>query len=213
MAKKCKYYVVWKGVEPGIYDNWEDCEEQVATFPGARYKSFPSYEAAVQAFRSGSDDASVLLALMRRPAAVINYADIPDIDTAAIAVDAACAGNPGPMEYRGVEVGSGRELFHIGPLPGGTNNIGEYLALVHALALCARRGETHRTIYSDSRTAQSWLRRRGSHTQIVPNSYNARVFALLSRADAWVRTHELTNPVVKWRTDEWGEIPADFNRK
>ena len=38
-----------------------------------------------------------------------------------IAVDAACSGNPGKMEYRGVYVADGRELFHIGPFEEGTN--------------------------------------------------------------------------------------------
>ena len=90
------------------------------------------------------------------------------------------------MEYRGVMVGTGEELFHYGPVADGTNNVGEFLALVHALALCEQKGWV-RTIYSDSRTAQAWLRNRKTHT---------------SRC-----------PVVKWDTEKWGEIPADFGRK
>lgn len=31
-----------------------------------------------------------------------------------LAVDAACSGNPGPMEYRGVHVASRQEIFHFG---------------------------------------------------------------------------------------------------
>lgn len=214
MAKKQKYYVVWVGIEPGIYDNWEDAEEQVATYPGAKYKSYKSYEAAVAAFRG--DDANECRALLeyaRRPAAQNNYAALPGMTPDAIAVDAACSGNPGPMEYRGVEVISGKELFHVGPLPGGTNNIGEYLALIHALALCAQKGEQHRVIYSDSRTGLSWLRRRGSNTRILPTAENRKVRELLTRADHWIQTNPIANPIRKWPTEEWGEIPADFGRK
>lgn len=214
MAKKCKYYVVWVGIEPGIYDNWEDCSEQVTTYPGAKYKAYPSYESAVKAFRDGTDDDKALLNLLKKqPPVVIDYSAFPDIDPHAIAVDAACAGNPGPMEYRAVSLATGQQLFHFGPCPAGTNNIGEYLAIVHALALCAQQGEPHRTIYSDSRTAQSWVRRRRANTQILPTPENQRVRELLARADKWLQTHELTNPIKKWNTELWGEIPADFNRK
>lgn len=216
MAKKSKYYVVWVGVEPGIYDNWEDCADQVTTFPGAKYKSFPSYESAVQAYREGGgvvDEKKSLLHLVQRPAVALNYEAFPEIDANGIAVDASCPGNPGPMEYQGVSLSSGQRLFHYGPLPGGTNNIGEFLAIVHALALCAQNGQPHRTIYSDSRTAQSWVRNRRANTHIIPTAENAQVRAVLERANTWLATHPLTNPIRKWETSQWGEIPADFNRK
>ena len=54
------------------------------------------------------------------------------------AVDAGCSGNPGPMEYRGVDMRTGKQIFHFGPIQG-TNNIGEFLAIVHALALMEQR--------------------------------------------------------------------------
>lgn len=215
MAKKSKYYVVWVGIEPGIYDNWEDCEEQVATFPGAKFKSFPSYTAAVNAYRQGGgiDEGGSLMRLIERPPVELDYSAFPEVDPEAIAVDAACAGNPGLMEYQGVSLATGRRIFHFGPLEGGTNNIGEYLAIVHALALCAAQGEPRRTIYSDSKIAQSWVRHRRSNTNITPSPDNQRVREVLARADRWLQTHQLTNPICKWQTEIWGEIPADFNRK
>ena len=214
MAKKQKYYVVWVGIEPGVYDNWEDAAEQVLTYPGARYKSFNSQAEAIRAFR-GDDDAEgkTLIELFKRPAVAVNYAAIPEIDTTAIAVDAACSGNPGMMEYRGVEVGTGREIFHKGPFPDGTNNIGEYLALIHALALLENQGDTARVIYTDSRTALSWLRNCHSNTKIAPTAGNAQLLEILRRADRWIDTHNPRNPIRKWNTAEWGEIPADFGRK
>ena len=127
------------------------------------------------------------------------------------AVDAACSGNPGPMEYQCIDLQTGAQVFHYGPIHG-TNNIGEFLALVHVLALCRQQG-IDRPVYSDSRTALSWLRRRGHRSMLKPTPRNAAVLRLLARADAWVKANTWTNRVMKWDTDHWGEIPADFGRK
>ena len=210
-----KYYVVWEGREPGVYDNWDDAWEQVDGFPGARYKSFAGRQAAIEAFRgSPGAEASFLrqLGRMGRPAPV-DYTTIPEVRLDALAVDGACSRNPGPMEYRCVRVIDGAEVFRMGPLDGGTNNIGEYLALIHAAALLAQRGDTSTPIYTDSVTALSWLRRRHSNTKLTPNAANARVMELLERADRWIATHTIPNPILKWPTERWGEIPADFGRK
>lgn len=214
MAPKRKFYVVWAGLSPGIYDTWEECQAQVEGFAGARYKAFPDIESATAAFRgSYEDQASLLIALSKRTNPSVGYESFPEIRTDAWAVDGACSGVPGPMEYQCVEVGTGKRIFHFGPLEGGTNNIAEYLALVHALALLDRQGDHSRPVYSDSRTALAWLRNRRSKTTLEPTAENARIFELLERADRWVNTHPLVNPVLKWDTQTWGEIPADFNRK
>jgi len=210
-----KFYVVWQGFSPGIYDTWEECQAQVEGFKGAKFKSFNNIEDATAAFRgSYEDQAGLLIALAnRKAAAVTDFSCFPEIRTDAIAVDGACAGVPGPMEYRGVEVATGRELFHVGPYPGGTNNIAEYLALVHALALLDKQGDHTTPVYSDSRTALSWLRNRRSKTTLTPTEENRVIFAMLERANRWVATHAISNPVMKWQTEIWGEIPADFGRK
>ncbi len=214
MAPRRKYYVVWQGLSPGIYDSWEECKAQVDGVAGARYKAFGSIEDATAAFRgSYEDQATLLIALAGRKPVITDLSSFTEIRSDAIAVDGACSSNPGPMEYRGVGVATGRELFHVGPLAGGTNNIGEYLALVHALALLDRNGDRTTPVYSDSRTALSWLRRRHSNTKIEPTPQNAKVFELLERANRWVMTHRWSNPVLKWETETWGEIPADFGRK
>ena len=101
----------------------------------------------------------------------------------------------------------------MGPLAGGTNNIGEYIAIIHAASLLARRGDLRTPIYSDSRTALSWVRRGRSNTTIKPNSENGQVITLLRRADAWLAANRIVNPLLKWNTELWGEIPADFGRK
>ena len=135
----------------------------------------------------------------------------PGIGTYALAVDAACSGNPGPMEYRGVYLGDGKEIFHFGPVHG-TNNIGEFLAIVHALAMLDKQG-LKMTIYSDSRTAISWVRKKCCKTQLERTGETEQLFQLIERAEAWLKAHRVTIPIVKWETDQWGEIPADFGRK
>ena len=217
MASKArnKFYVVWEGHEPGIYDNWEDAKEQVEDFPGARFKSFSGIEEATAAYRGNPDEyIGLYRALACRDIKVVNYENFPEIQLSGIAVDAACAGNPGPMEYKGVIVGTGEQLFHYGPIMGGTNNIGEYIAIIHALALLAQKGDTTTPIYSDSVTALSWIRQRRSKTKLLPTEQNKKVFELLERANRWIMSHPFPpNPILKWDTEAWGEIPADFGRK
>lgn len=61
MAEKRKFYVVWEGRDPGVYDNWDDCLAQVEGFPGAKYKSFKSQQEAVEAFRGNGEEEETLL--------------------------------------------------------------------------------------------------------------------------------------------------------
>lgn len=226
MAKRNKFYVVWEGFAPGIYDNWEECQAQIDGYPKARYKSFPDQDSATEAFRNGypgADDAAMAIfhamaehirqeQAKNQPSIPI-WQRFPEIHSNGIAVDAACSVNPGPLEYRGVRIADGVEIFHIGPMAGGTNNIGEYLALIHALALLKKAGDSTTPIYSDSRIALKWLRQRHSNSKLVPTADNARVFELLARADRWLATNTPLNPVLKWDTERWGEVPADFGRK
>lgn len=209
-----KFYVVWKGFSPGIYDSWEECKLQVTGFPGAEYKSFDSQEAATKAYRGDYNEQIQLLrsiAMNRRE--TVNYEAIPDIIKDSIAVDGACSGNPGPMEYRGVDVMTGAEIFHVGPLADGTNNVAEYLALIHVLAFLKKTNNTKTVVYSDSRTALSWLRNRGHKSKLARTKNNDKIFDMLARADKWIQSNVSYNRVIKWDTEKWGEIPADFDRK
>ena len=209
-----KWYVVWVGNNPGIYDSWEECKAQVDGYPGARYKSFNNQTEATEAYRNGDITVrETLRAIARGPRNTINYLAFDDIIADSIAVDGACAGNPGMMEYRGVDVQTGVELFRRGPFPDATNNIGEFLAIVHALAMFHQQGNDHTAIYSDSLTAISWIRQRKCNTKVQRTPGNGLLFQLIQRAEAWLQTHTWKNAIVKWQTDRWGEIPADFGRK
>ena len=210
---KRKWYVVWRGTEPGICDSWAECESRVKGFPGARYKAFKTQQEAVEAFRNDPEELDILRAIARAPREIVNYEAIPDIVRDSIAVDGACAGNPGIMEYRGVDVPTGVELFHQGPFPDATNNIGEFLAIVHALALCWQRGLTQKTIYSDSYNAILWVKKRQCKTKLERTPQTEQLYQIIARAENWLRTHDYRNPIVKWETGKWGEVPADFGRK
>ncbi len=212
-SDRCKWYVVWQGTEPGICDSWAECESRVKGYPGARYKAFNSQQEAVEAFRNDPGEMDILRAIARAPREVVNYDAIPDIVHDSIAVDGACSGNPGLMEYRGVDVPTGVELFHQGPFPDATNNIGEFLAIVHALALFHKQGNDKTAIYSDSKTALAWVRNKQCRTKVARTEANAHLFQIVARAERWLATHTWTNPLLKWNTAEWGEIPADFGRK
>lgn len=212
--RRRKFYVVWAGHSTGVFDSWEECKLQTENYPGARYKSFDSQQEAIEAYRGDpADYINVFRAMAHRPTQVVNYDAIPEILPGSIAVDAACSRNPGPVEYRGVDISTGAQLFHVGPLEAGTNNIGEFLALVHALAWLQNIDRPDITIYSDSRTAMSWVRNRHAKTTLTPTPQNLRIRQLVARAEAWLQSNTPRNRIVKWDTEKWGEIPADFGRK
>lgn len=128
------------------------------------------------------------------------------------AVDAACSGNPGPMEYQCIDLQTGAQVFHFGPVHG-TNNIGEFLAIVHALALMDKQGIKGKTIYSDSRNAIIWVQKGKCKTTLKRTPQTAQLYQIIARAEYWLRTHPITTPILKWDTQKWGEVPADFGRK
>lgn len=136
----------------------------------------------------------------------------PEVVANAWAVDAACSGNPGPMEYQAIDLQTGAQVFHFGPIHG-TNNIGEFLAIVHALALMEKQGITGKTIYSDSYNAILWVRKKQCKTKLEHTPQTEQLYQIIRRAEQWLRTHAVTVPIIKWETQKWGEIPADFGRK
>jgi len=201
-----KWYVVWKGKEPGVYGTWPECKQQIDGFEGALYKSFETQLQAVEAFRSGPKK----YIGKKKPVAGHSYSS--SVVLRSLAVDAACSGNPGKMEYRGVYTESGEVIFHIGPLEEATNNIGEFLALVHGLALLKKQNSTI-PIYSDSVNAIQWVKNKKCKTLLKPCPANEPVFNLIKRAEKWLTENNYPNPILKWETKLWGEIPADFGRK
>jgi ribonuclease HI len=200
---KTKYYVVWVGRQPGIYTSWADCAEQVNGFSGAKYKSFEKEAHAKEAFALAWEQFIGKSTPLSLP---------PEVIADSISVDAACDGSPGNLEYRGVFTETGEELFHVGPLPNGTNNLGEFLAIVHALALQKKQGKST-PIYSDSRTALAWVKQKQVRSKLPRNENTERVWSLADRALDWLNNNLYSNELLDWKTEEWGEIRADFGRK
>jgi ribonuclease HI len=212
--KKAAYYVVWRGKQPGIYDSWELCEAQVKGQAGAVYKGFSTRAEAEKAFADVPENY-----IVRKPKSEIANRQSSTTNTPsgvpilpALAVDAACSGNPGVMEFRAVVADTGTEVFHRGPFVSGTNNIGEFLAIVLGLAWL-KQNNLPWALYSDSRIALSWLKEGRCKTKIEWNASNQDLFHMVRKAEMWLHDNTWTTPIYKWDTKAWGEIPADFGRK
>lgn len=202
---KVKFYVVWKGRVPGIYNSWPECQAQVMGFEKALYKSFATRKEAEMAFKKDPWLA------MNKTTKSANSSSSAGIISNSLSVDAACSGNPGKMEYRGVHVSTKEEWFLM-EFPLGTNNIGEFLAIVHALSVLNRRN-INIPIYTDSATALAWVRKKKCGSKLEENAETASLFDFIRRAEKWLIENSWTQPLIKWDTKKWGEIPADFGRK
>ncbi len=221
MAKKKKYYVVWQGNSPGIYDSWEECQKQVIGVTAAQYKSFESREEAEAAFQRPYDEVKgqksagpkkeCMVGVDENGMTVVRPGSVDGPILDSLAVDAACSGNPGVMEYQGVYVANRQQIFHY-KAPVGTNNIGEFLAIVHGLSYLKKHG-LNQIIYSDSVNAINWVKRKECRTKLPLNAQTAELWNYIRRAEYWLQTNSYTTEIRKWDTDHWGEIPADFGRK
>jgi len=205
MAKQ-KFYVVWKGRHTGVFTSWEACSAQVSGYPGAEYKSFDSLAAAESAFRVA------YAAFMGKPASTGQWKmSLTKPEIPSISVDAACAGMPGPVEWRGVETESGKQIFRAGPYPGGTNNVGEFLAIVRGLTWLAEK-QRDWPLYSDSENAILWVKAKKCRTKLERTGKNAALFELIAHAEETLKDLKSFR-ILKWDTEMWGENPADFGRK
>ncbi|MBJ6360946.1 ribonuclease H [Paenibacillus sp. GCM10012307] len=223
---KSKFYVVWEGKKPGVYTSWPECQKQVAGTKGAKYKSYESKAAADKAFREGwtrhwgqggqAGVASADTTGKSRTAASKRKSDgitsAQEIDYDSISVDVGTHGNPGPVEYRGVDTRTGQLLFSNENIGKGTNNLGEFLAIVHGLGYLKQQGSS-KTVYSDSLNALKWVREKKVSTTLVKDASTRQIWELIERAESWLRNNTYDNKVLKWQTKQWGEIKADYDRK
>ena len=211
MAKKPKFYVVWYGHRTGVFPTWDDCKAAIKGVKGAQYKSFLTFNEAKIAYNKEYADYIGKNTKKKTPSKdEIERIGEPNLYT--IAVDAASSGNPGKMEYRGVDTQTHKQLFHQGPFLQGTNNVGEFLALVHGLAYLKQK-KNDRNIYSDSKIAIGWVKKKKCNTKLKQTSKNNALFELIARAEVWLKNNSYQTKIIKWETKVWGEIPADFGRK
>jgi len=212
MGKQKKWYVVWEGRKTGVFTTWAECEKQIKGLKGgAKYKSFPSRASAENAF---SDHFSEHYGkkTIESPLSPAQLQKVGKPIKMSIAVDGAGNNQTGTVEYRGVFTETNTELFRKGPFKGGTNNLVEFLALVHALAYC-KKHKIEYPVYSDSRTAMSWVRRKQCRSKKARTNANKEIYNLVDRAEFWLKNNSYGTTILKWETKAWGEIPADFGRK
>ncbi|WP_375496937.1 viroplasmin family protein [uncultured Nostoc sp.] len=209
-----KYYAVFKGRKTGIFTNWEECEEQINGFSGALYKSFKTKEEAEAALELTEQNFMITTEQeeVKQQKTKTKIFPAKELIINSLCVDASCLGNPGYVEYRGIYTATRKVIFHKSPMPNGTNNLGEFLAIVHALVHLNNQG-SNIPIYSDSETAILWVKNKKVRTKLNRSTDNEEIFNLVDRALKWLETNEYINPILKWNTVSWGEIPADFGRK
>jgi ribonuclease HI len=211
MSKKAKkkYYVVWRGFKPGIYETWDECKRMVNGFEGAQYKSFTTKEEAEQAFGKSYEEIKELKG--KKILHELTTDEKPVLYS--LSVDAACKGNPGPLEFQGVFTDTGTPIFRRGPYEEGTVNIGEFLAIVLALAWL-KKNNLKMPVYSDSKTAISWVKKKQINTKLKWSDKNKELLKAVHSALKWLNENDYSDiEILKWNTKLWGEIPADFGRK
>lgn len=216
--KKQKYYVVWQGNQPGIFNTWDECKKQVVGVAGAQYKSFDSLSEAQAAFQRPYSEVAGkktikenMVIVNEEGRTIVKAGNVAGPILDSLAVDAACSGNPGIMEYQGVHVATRTRIFHY-KTPVGTNNIGEFLAIVHGLSYL-KRNNLKQIIYSDSKIAINWVKHKECRSKLPCTPETVELWNYVRRAEAWLQTNTYTTEIRKWDTDNWGEIPADFGRK
>ena len=220
--KKKKHVDLWKKLDSALREN----KDNIKFLHARDVKYHPDYKKAEELGKtmSGKKNLPVDLGMMENIVDIFkvteNNSDItehlemedtkPILD--AICVDASCIGNPGKMEYRGFDIETGKLIFER-KYDEATNNIGEFLAIVLALAICKRKGNELKVIYSDSQNAISWINQKVCKTKLVKNEKNYIVFEDIEKAITWLKTNTYDTKILKWNTVAWGEIPADYGRK
>lgn len=208
MAKKQKYYVIWAGHKKGVFHSWAETEANIKGFPNAQYKSFESLDEANAAAKK-----NYWASIQPKAQKLTNRAgQVAPCILPSISVDAACAGNPGVLEYQGVNTETKEVLFKRGPFPVGTVNLGEFLAIVHGLSYL-KKNNCPFPLYSDSRTAIAWVRNKAIKTNLPRDAKTADLFDLVDKAIEWLKNNPTSTKIYKWETEDWGENPADYGRK
>lgn len=209
--EKNNFYVVWEGLKPGIYSNWGECQKQIIGVPNSKYKGFKTQLLAQKAFEEGPENywgKNVVESTLSQKE--LDRIGKPIIDS--VVVDAAHSSSTNQVEYKGIYLKTGEIIFQKGPYKDGTNNIGEFLAIVHALAYLKKHNSTI-PVYSDSKSARGWVKNKEARTNNERKESNKELFNLLERAVNWLKENKYPNKVLKWETKAWGENPADFGRK
>lgn len=197
MAKnKNKYYVVWRGRETGIFDSWEACRASIDGFQGAQYKGYPTWEEAHEGHINGYWNETIIRKIDAADTEVIKRSFITDVQCDA----------EGTMTYSILDNETLTYIYQSPKYLDANNNVGQFIAIVHALAHLARTSDT-RPIYTTSDTAIAWTKKRECNTRLCRTLNNTNLFDLLIRANSWIANNSFANQILKWNTASWGNPP------
>jgi ribonuclease HI len=193
MKKKKKFYTVWVGRNPGVYNTWDECKEQIHGFQNAVYKSFSTLEQAEEALKNDNKN-FIGIDIFESSLSLIELETIGNPLLDSICVDGAWNTQTHEIEYQGIYLKTSEKVFHFGPVSKGTNNIAEFLGLVHALAYC-KNHLLDVVIYSDSQTAISWVKKKKAATKIEIDEYSRHVLSLVQRAEEWLKANDYKSKI------------------
>ncbi|WP_345228155.1 ribonuclease H family protein [Hymenobacter koreensis] len=185
-----------KGRLPGVFTSWEECNAQVKGFPGGKFMGFFTREEADAAWAAAGESAEPIPEAPLQNSLVTKATWHPVTKA---------------VEYQGAYYPSREVVFRVGPYQHGTNYLAEFLAIVHALAYCKQQGLAL-PVYSESQPALDWVRQGAVRTSYQRTLDNQPLFALVDRAEAWLKGNTYPNPLLRWYSRQWGENPADFGR-
>ena len=152
MAKK-KYYVVFIGRKPGIYNEWfgaNGAEIQINGFSGARYQGFATLSDAKQAFNQFRKTNHVQRQKKTSPITERQIQEpVPGRTKITMYTDGGCIYNPGPGGYGVVLIKGKQKKEYSGSYRLTTNNRMELMACIIGLKKIKTASSV--VLYSDSK--------------------------------------------------------------
>lgn len=132
--------------------------------------------------------------------------------------DASYLSNTKLLEFRVVNIETGQELYRNSFADTlHTTNIGEFFGLVRGIKIHIDSNlALDYPIFSDSQVAIGWVNGLYVNSKNLRKPENRLFFPFVEKGLEYLRKITKAKkmpPVLKWRTDIWGEIPADFDRK
>lgn len=193
-----KYYVVWRGHSPGIYENWNACKAQVKGFKYSYYRVFPTFKSANEAFGLS------LTEFKRRQQFKENTFNLrPN----SIVVSSKYEEKNMETVFTAFKVGDPPEiLFRTAICGKSTHNIVQFLALAASIKYCYENG-LKSPIYSDNPVALKWIRDRKINSQVIRSDRNQEVFDLVDEAIYWLNCNSYNNQLIEWDVEKHGYLP------
>lgn len=204
-----QFYGVWVGRKPGIYTTWPDCQAQTSGYSGAKFMKLnaKTMEEAQAEYDRLAEGHNISKAIKKETSVSKAQDDVLTVDGAS---------NGTHCEYQAVWHPSREQAFASKRFENGTNNIAEFLGLVHAIKYLMEHNKPLK-VYTDSVTAMAWIRdKKANTTAHLTGKATNELTQLITEAEQFLQQNAaILNKaeILKWDTKHWGEIPADYGRK